>query len=81
MGVFEIVSALLAAAIVLVWVVYLVEAFGQSPGQGLLLLLAPIYAYYFAQIRSAKGAATRGALFGATALLLALNLVRALGRG
>jgi cell division protein FtsW (lipid II flippase) len=36
------------------WVMYLLEAFEQDPGQALLTLLVPFYVFYFALIKSKR---------------------------
>ena len=77
MTVLAVISCGLFAAITVVWLVYLREAFGQSPGQGLLVLLVPPYVLHFALVRSLRGRALRIILFGGAALLLAVSLLAA----
>lgn len=66
---------LLLALVVVLWGIYLYEAFRQDIGLGLLLLLLPVSVYYFCFVRSMKGAAMRLALVGASALWLVVSIV------
>ena len=50
----QIAYAALLFGFMLLWLLYLIEAFGQSPLQGILTLLVPLYVYYFMFIKSAR---------------------------
>jgi hypothetical protein len=63
--------AVLLIAMVL-WVMYVAEAWRQSTGQALLTLVVPFYVLYFAHVRSSGSWITRTALTGFTVLFLLL---------
>lgn len=54
------------------WVMYVAEAWRQSLGQALLTLVVPFYVLYFAHIRSTGSWIARIALTSATVLFLVL---------
>jgi hypothetical protein len=74
MSALALITALLWLTVLLLWLVYAVEAFQESPGQGLLTLLLPAYVLYYACIRS------RRAPFSAWLLTIAALLVLSLSR-
>ena len=63
--------AVLLIAMVL-WVMYLAEAWRQSAGQALLTLVVPFYVLYFAYVRSTATWITRTAMTSFTVLFLLL---------
>lgn len=48
----EIVTGLLLVLFAIVWALYAVEAFRDSPAQGVLTVVVPAYVLYYAFIRS-----------------------------
>ncbi len=63
--------AFLAGALI-IWFMYVREAFRLSAGQGFMTLLVPFYAFYFAFVRSPRSRPLRLALVTFTCLFLLL---------
>ncbi len=76
MAVTSLLMWLLAATLIGVWLLYVVEGFRQDPGQGLLLLVFPPYVYYFALNRSRRGMPLRLLPHLSSALWLVLAQLR-----
>jgi hypothetical protein len=69
MSAVALVTGLLWVLVLCLWAAYVVEAFRESPGQGLLTALLPFYVLYYACIRSRRSPA------GAWVLTLAALMV------
>ena len=72
------ISILLLILFAACWVMYLLEAFEQDPGQALLTLLVPFYLFYFAFIRSVKSTALRLSMTAFLCAFLGVKLVQAM---
>ena len=73
-------SVIFLAAIGVLWLLYIIEAFGRRFADGMLTLLVPFYVLYFACIKSVKSRAYYWALIILTGLLLLANTMSVLQR-
>lgn len=62
MGIVDLINNVSLLVLILVWIAYLAEAWKQTAGQALLVLLLPGYVFYFAFVRSQYGRPMRAAL-------------------
>ena len=76
----QIIMGLLLFGGLLFWLLYVIEAFRQNLGQGLLTLFIPLYVFYFMLVRSKSSAGRAGMLAAMTIAYFAVAAIHELSQ-